>query len=665
MRAIAFWLMAGIVLHAQISGPHRKIFSASVTPISVEATCSGTGSTQTVACSSAMTVTAGDTIECAGSTQEGDPMTLYFNDPVNGKTYDNIWGGLESNVADTWVATAVFQNSAGGSITPYVNNWEGPNVLSIKCRALKGTRTTLVLDTGAVNQTKQQTTAATNPTSGTAAAPTNNNEIVLGAMVRAATATVSDASPWTPGSTITAVGGTYPIYDHYSIQTTAATANSPMTASSSKYVDTQFAVLNASNPAGTRGVTGFYGVPAIAKTNGNSATAADLNGTTTTLATINANATWVLSGTAGTYDTSVAPFGTGPIMAQGINHTFGDAATSIQMSGAQTANYYTWTAELADTGAPAWFSSFFRVGSSGTSSGQSCDSFEMETYGATEDAFFVQALYDTTNGLQLFMEPAEGGHSPLIQGLSLGTDYRLQIHTAGSGERYHQLIVQSKSGSTWSVAQTMNLDVLCTVGGPIACTTPPVVGSGTGSASSGSTSLTITSGSGTIAAGQVVVPQTGIPYLTAVESISGTCSSSCTITLSQPTTGVISGTVAFTTKPARLVAATNGTVSAGSTAVTIVVPGNGTIAVGNNVGGPGIMDGTYVTAVSGTSLTLSHGASSAITNGGLWFWTGASGGANFIAVHFGKWSTCNIGGSEWFSGMHFDPLGAWGAYAPN
>lgn len=636
-----------------------------VTAITVEASCTGTGSAQTVACSAPMTVTAGDTIACIGAlTGGGDPSTLYFNDVANGM-YDNIEGIVHPNATTGWAATAVFVNSAGGSITPQANNWEGPSQMNLQCWALKGSRTSLVIDGGSVNQTKSQSTAATNPTSGTAAAPTYNNEFVGCLMARPTAGTTSDAAPWVPGGTVTAVGSSYPVYGQYQIQTTAAAVNCNYTSTSAKYIDSQFALLNASSPAGYRAITGLAGVPAIAKSNGASATVADLNGATTTLATIRANAAWTLSGTAGTYDTSVAPSGTGTFIAQGIPHAWGDAATSVRMSGAQTANYYTWTPELGTTGAPIWFSTFFRLGSSGTSDAQICDSIQV-TGGDTDSSLFVQALYSATNGLEFFLEPAEGGHSPLLTGLSLDTDYRLQVHVAGVSERYHQLIVQSKSGSTWSVAQTLNFDVLCTVSGGTSCTTPPVNGSGTGSASSGSTSLTITSGSGTIAAGQVVIPITGIPYITQVESISGTCSSSCTVTLSQATSAAISGTVQFTTKPTELKASTNGTASANSTAVTVVAPGNGTIVQYANVGGTGIAVGTYVATVSGTSVTLSQPTTAAITNGGLSFWTpGGSAGLGFMGISFGKWSSCTLAGAEYFSGMHYDPTGAWGAYLPN
>jgi hypothetical protein len=631
--------------------------------ITLDGTCSGTGSTQTIACSAAMTVTAGDTIACTGSASGGsDPATLYFNDVTNGM-YDNIEGIVHPNAATTtFVATAVFQNSASGSITPQVNNWEGPANMQLKCRAFRGTRSSLVVDSGSVNQTNS--TTAANPTSGTAAAPTNANEVVIGAMVRAATSAVSDAGPWVPGGTITAVGTTYPIYDHYQIQASAVTANSPMTAASTAFIDTQFALLNASNPSGYRGVTGFYGIPAIAKTNAASVTAADLNGATTTLTTLKANATWALTGTAAAYDTSITPSGTGHILAQGIGHSFGDAATSVKFTGAQTNNFYTWGDQIRAPGSPMWLSTFFRMGATGTVSGQLCDSLEMQG-GTTENTFWIQPKYDSVAGLEFALEPNEGGLSPYAAAsFTLDTDYRIQLHIAGSSERFHQLIVQSKSGSVWSVAATVNFDVLCTVLAATGCTTPTSTGSGTGSASSGSTSLTITSSTGSIVAGQVVIPQTGIAYLTAVESIAGTCATSCTITLSQKTTAAISATVGFITKPTQFVAATNGTMSAGSTAVTVVVPGSGVIAVGDAIGGTGIATGTLVSAISGTSLTLSQPSTAATTNAGIWFWQppNTTGG---VGISFGKFSSCTVAGPEWFSGMHFDPTGAWGAYLPN
>lgn len=669
MKRIIVFLLFAISLSAQVkqlgpmkvAGPTKQAFSPAIT---VEATCSGSSNTITVACSAPMAVTAGDVIACNGSVFGSDPMTLWFNDPINGM-YDNIEGIVHGGSVNAWVADAVFVSSAGGSITPQVNTFEGPFEMHIKCRALKNTRTSLAVDGGAVNQTQGVTAA--NPTSGTAAAPTNNNEIVLGAMARSSTATVSDSAPWTPGGTITAVGttGNYPLYDHYSIQSTAVTANSPMTATSIAFIDTQYAILNASNPSGYRAATGFYGVPAIAKTNAASVTAADLSGATTTLRNISTTGAtaWVLSGSAATYDTSIIPSGTGNILVEGVGHAFGDAATSVKFSGAQTANFYEFDMRPAP-GAPVWLSTFIRVGATGTSSGQICDNLFVYG-GVTEFSFFMQTQFDNTDQLQFMIEPSEGGRSPWLTGFSLDTDYRIQVHIAGANERNHQLIVQSKSGGVWSIASTLNFDVLIATQGATGATTPTFAGHGTGSASSGSTSLTITSSAGSIVAGQVVYPTTGIDYLTAVESVTGTCSSSCTVVLSHNTTGVVSGTVNFIATPPTLLAATNGTASSGSASVTIVAPLSGTIVVGQAVGGvAGIANGTRVAAISGTSLTLSQPTSAAITNGGLWFMRSPDDNGGAVA-EFGKWSSCTIGGSEWFSGMHFDPMGSWGAYLPN
>jgi hypothetical protein len=502
--------------------------------ISVEATCSGTGTAQSVPCSSAMTVSAGDVIECSGSTVGFDPMMLYFHDIVNGP-YDNIVAQIHPNAANTWTATAVFQNSAAGSITPQIDNWEGNSALNLKCRALKGVRTSLALDGGAVNQTKSQSTTATNPTSGTAAAPTNNNEIVVGAMVRSATATVSDASPWTPGGTITAVGSSYPIYDHYSIQTTAATANSPMTAATAKYTDSQFAILHSANPAGYRSLTGFL-TPAIAKVNGASVTAADLSGATTTLSSMNFDGSpaWTLTGTAATYSTAVAPTGTGAIMVQGVPHTFGDAGTSINF-GSLTATFYTAFLKGYLRGHSVYGSYFIRVGSSGAAFNTFCDVARI--YGGIPDYMVnMQVQYDATNGVSFLLEPSQTSTwNQRIGGFALDTDYWVQQKLPSVNEQYYQAKVYTKSGSVWSLSSTLSMDELCGVVGNCNNSGFTPTASTTGTASSGSTALTVASGTG-IVLGQEV-RGTGIPYLTTVAAVSGTA-----VTLSQPTSSALSST---------------------------------------------------------------------------------------------------------------------------
>src|SRR5208337_4409809 len=347
--------------------------AAGVTAITVEASCTGTTSGAiTQPCSSAMTVTAGDTIYCSGSGNNFDIVTMYFSDQVNG-TYDTIEQLAHPNATTAAVITAVFPNSAGGSITPQLNNWESIT-LNFGCYAIKTARTSLVVDGGSVNQTKSQGTAAANPTSGTAAAPTNANEIVLCGMVRDNTSATSDSSPWVPGGTITAIGSSYPVYTQYSIQTTAATANCPYTSGSRKYTDDQHAILNASNPAGYRAFTGVYGVPAVAETNGATATLAILNGATVTLTTLPNDGTgWILNqGSAQTYTTAIAPTGTGSILLQGVPHTFGDAGTSVTFSVATGLTEYAWGGTGPANGKPMYYSAFVRVGSSGITSDDAC-----------------------------------------------------------------------------------------------------------------------------------------------------------------------------------------------------------------------------------------------------------------------------------------------------
>src|SRR5271157_5718674 len=172
-----------------VVGGYAVLGYSGVTPITLDASCTGTGSNYTVSCSSAMTVTAGDTIYCSGSStgDSFDPSGLEFVDNVNGY-YDTLEQIVHPGSSYVEVITAVFQNSAGGSITPYIQNWESDG-LNLRCYAFKNTRTTLVVDGGGVNLTKSAT--GTNPTAGTAAAPTNANEVVVGTMVRPSTATVT------------------------------------------------------------------------------------------------------------------------------------------------------------------------------------------------------------------------------------------------------------------------------------------------------------------------------------------------------------------------------------------------------------------------------------------------------------------------------------------
>src|SRR5271157_3502071 len=497
-----------------VVGGYAVLGYSGVTPITLDASCTGTGSNYTVPCSSAMTVTAGDTIACGGSGNNYDPVGMFFSDPTNG-TYDTVEQIVHPGSGDAEVITAVFQNSAGGSITPQLTNWESIT-LNFRCYAYKNTRTTLAVDGGGVNLTLSAT--ASNPTAGTAAAPTNANEVVVGTTVLVSTKTVTGNGSWTPGGTLAASGSSYPVYNQYQIQTTATAANNPMTATSGAFIDTQFALLNTGNPAGYRAFTGVYGVPAIAKGNGASATVADLNGATTTLLTTPNDGTgWALNqGSAQTYTTAIAPTGTGAILLQGVSHTFGDAGTSISFTGDSNFTEYVWTGKGTAVGQPMWLSSFMRIGSSGLSLNQPCDTYFFGG-GVTDANLTLQTYYDSTNGIYFDVEPYESGSSAQFTPgtkMTLDTDYRYILHMAGVNEQYHQLLIQRKSG-TWSTTDTFNYPVLCSITGAAHCDNTYLqtnaTAHGTGSASSGSTSLTITSGTGTVTAGLVVEPMTGIP----------------------------------------------------------------------------------------------------------------------------------------------------------
>lgn len=659
--------------HAQILSGIMNVQAAGggFSAITVDASCNGNnqtpGSSFAFGCSSPMTVTAGDTIECVGSGTNFGAMSAFFTDNLNG-TYDTIEQLPHPNSANAGVIVGVFQNSSGGSITPQMENWEPQNI-NLYCRALKNTRTSLVVDGGSVNQTNSQSSAAANPTSGAAAAPTNNSEYVGCDMARPSVATVTGGTGFSPGGTLTGVpstGSNYPLYDQYDVQTTATAVNCPYTASSAEYVDSQFALLNASNPAGYRAFTGMFGAPAIAKTNGATVTLADLNGATTTLATIPKHAGWTLgegSLSAVTYTTAIAPTGTGKILLQGVGHTFGDAGTSIQFAGSINSGNANvtdllWTGYGTNLGQEEWLGWFARVGSSGLLTATECDELEMDNT-VTEATIDLQVVYSTANQLYFFFEYSIEGTSTynFMTALATDTDYWFQVEAAGVNDRYHKFLVYTKSGSTWTLSQSFTADILCTPAGQgLGCQTPTPVASTTGTATSSSTALVVASGT-SIVVGQIVVG-TGIPWLTTVTAVAGT-----SVTLSQNTTAPLSSTaVGFYTPPSKLITATSGTASSGSTALTIVANTYGTIAENDPVGGAGIQEGTVVQSVTGTAVTLSLPTSAAISAGsGVSFWA-IPGSAEFL---FGKYSSCSMASPITYSAWAFDPYNDWGAFAPN
>jgi hypothetical protein len=669
--SITFIVLLALVLLG--TSTQRPTFSAQnvatgFSAITLDASCTNSGTTNYLACSSAMTVTAGDTIVCNIAGQSGgSSLTGDVIDAINGP-YNGVFGTALAGTANpSWVMTTVFENSAGGSITPIAYYKTAPSTRStINCKAWKNTATSYVLDGGGV----EQTTGASviNPTSGTATAPLNNNSVVWAVMSRnSATAPSSGGGAWLPSGTLTVIGGSgMRQSDEYQIQTTAATANGPFTGNTTAQntVDSQLAVLPLGTTGGYRGLTGFYlplGAAGSAPTG--TVTAATLGGATsylTDIAQFSGSPFWTVGGTP-TYDTGVNPTATGHIMVAQVAHAFGDAGSSVKYTQAATGSSQVQD-DWFDHGEGDWLWSFWRISGTGIVNNDFCDILD-DKGGVTSIEVTAQMKYNT-NDVGFILESTDGAVVSGSQRISLGnlvnTDLRVGMHIASVNERYHVLKIQQKSGGVWSDAFTLQYDNLCTQSSQTNCTTPTPAATPTGTNSSGSTAMTLSSGTGTVN-GQVLIDPTNscLPWPTRIDSGGGTTS----ITLSQPSTCAVSGTtVNFYSKPVELSTATNGTVSAGSTAVTIVVPTTGTVTVGQSIGGFGIRPGTIVSAVAGTSLTLSIPASAAMTNGGLSFWN-ASGTTRII--NFGRFASCNTPADQWWSGLLEDEAANGAFNSPN
>lgn len=614
-----------------------------VTPITLESSCSnGNYPVVTLGCSSPLTVTAGDTITCEAMSADSGPENLVFNDPVNGY-YDNIRGFVPSGSTSQWAATAAFINSAGGSITPQVSGVAADsNYLGIMCQAWKGARTSFSIDGGAVNLFNSAT--GPNPTAGTAASPTNANEVINCVLSRANPATTSSGTGFLPSGALTGItagGFNLTIFNEYQIQTAATATNCPFVSASETYDDAQFSVINASSPPGAKSLTGGYGVPASGQTNGSSASLTVLNSASGYISTLNGFANTsgfsLRTGTAVTFDTSVAPIGSAPVIANGPAHVIGDAGTSIHFPGSNTTTGYQWQPQsLQNLGSGMWYGSFIRVGS-GVTDGQGCDTLDID--GAiVEGELTTQMWYSSTNGLYFDFEVNSGDTptSPAMiptKKLVPGQDYYIIMHAAGVNEANDDLYILSESTPgtlPWVVQDHFTYPRA----GPIQDTT-------TATAGSGASSITVASATG-IVLGQSVWA-TGIPVATTVTSVSGT-----TIGISQPTTGSLSSTSIKFTGPT---ATTTASVTAGSTALT-VVSGTG-ISTGQVVAMAGVPLGTTIASGSGTSWVMSQPANHNESSITASFWP-TYGQFGFT---FGKFSSCSIAGDEWFSGMIFDPYG--------
>jgi hypothetical protein len=647
-------LLSNAFAQVRVPGPGGGPSGAGIVAITVESSCTGTGTgVDFVPCSTALTFTNGDAILCGGVTNGSsfDASNIVFSDNTNG--YYALLTGYNhpTQTTNDWTAIGIMENATSPA-TPQIHNYEG-NGMPFTCYAVKGVPTSYVADGGAVNLTKSAT--GTNPTAGSVTAPTNGNEIGICFMNGANnTGTTSVGSGYS--GLISAIQ-TLTTYSQYQIQTTAVAINCPMTNATSKaYRDTQVALVNAAN-TGARGLAGVYGSPAVAQTNGATATTTILTAQPGgVLSTLNAPAGSTIitepDGVNVTFDTSVAPIGSHSLIMNGVSHVIGDAGTSMLFPG--TAGSTTSTSYQANTegyqtmGQPHWVSFFWKLGS-GTSNGQGCDTISL--FGGIKGIITAQAIV-AAGTIGFDMEDFNSDTNAPSGTIAQGTNVRLYLHAAGLNEANNQVVVATCSGtcttalnSTWSVALTVNKPW---VGTPIATTTA------TGSPASNQ--IVVGSATG-IVIGQSVTGTNGqFDYSpgTYVTAITGT-----TVTLNQnPLNTLVAKTVYF----GGMVATTSGTTN-GTTTLT-VTSGTGLVAGGLYVGQfiqkADVPVGTYLASGSGTTWTMSQAATGSTTSQTS-FWTPANGN---LAAKWGKYSSCSITTQEWFSAMVWDVFGTYGALIP-
>lgn len=222
---------------------------ATVTPCSVVASTS----VSTLTCSLG-TVPAADTVLC--TTEFGDQgPSMQFTDNVNSGAYTvGQYGVTEQGGYHEFLGYWYFPNTSAGSTTVTSTMTNASNSWGYVCGAIKGTRTTLVLDPNFSfwNDNGTASTAISGPSSLT---PTNNGELVLCvADLGVPSVTV------TPGTNYSLLGSATldALWPYYWGQTTKTSTNCPATAASSQvWTIVAGAFLPSSAPAGITPYQGF------------------------------------------------------------------------------------------------------------------------------------------------------------------------------------------------------------------------------------------------------------------------------------------------------------------------------------------------------------------------------------------------------------------------
>lgn len=645
------------------------------TPITLAASCVLPNSTSgaNVSCTSGMTLTGAQTIVLGCFANEGafDPTNVTANDNINGP-YGSVRGSSHPENSNSWVSVFVFENSAAGTIIPECQNWESTG-LGGMAFAFSGTRAYQVLDGAtAVNLFNLVSSAATNPTAGSAGSPANANDVIVCDLDLTSSTATTAGSGYSPPGTLTAVTNNIAAYQQYWIQTTASSANCNFgTGATRTYTDNQIAVMNAGTTGqGYSGLTGFYGIPSSAQTNGGSASVTILNtdnsGSSTTLASDTPGAPFfLLAGGAVTWDTSVHPIGSSGVIANGKPHVIGDAAASIKFPSANVTSAYTYAPKgVFSDGNGMWLGGFFRVANiSGT--GNFCDNWNLDS-SLTGGNLTWQIYSDTGNPIHFQFERAQG-NTPTVTGmnpspaLNLNQDYYGLLHSAGINEPNDEFFVYYEA-TPGTLPWVLHDHFTAPKSGQVRTTTTAT------QATIGSLSIVVASATNVVVGQSVYSATTSvdtgqIPLGAKVTSVAGT-----TIGISLATTASMSATpVEFAGNAAfQTCSVTGGSATLTCGAGTGLVAG--TKNTGQYVGMPGgVRPGTWIASGSGTTWMMSEKAIATLSSQPTQFWNPDG---SVLGMHFGKYSSCSFPGDVWYSAMEFDPFGgtlpniANGNYAP-
>lgn len=234
----------------------------------------GTG-TSPFSCGPLTVNTSGDLITCEWGLDGSGTVLGDVSDATNGPYKVAMMSIIAGTSLDiSWQGQAFFENAAAGTYSPSISFASGDGFVSLACQVWKNARSTFVLDGGSIDQAKDQFTAATNPTSGTAQAPSASGELIVGWLTNGCAAT---PTPGTNYSLISSVSANCEWAETW-IEPAATSTNTPFTSASDVYRDQQVAYLPSSAAAGVEPLSMFIDMEGL--TNGSAPTAAAMAAST-------------------------------------------------------------------------------------------------------------------------------------------------------------------------------------------------------------------------------------------------------------------------------------------------------------------------------------------------------------------------------------------------